>query len=383
MLSGRSAPDEAATAAIAEIARTGATVRTIAADMADAAVVARVLATIAGEMPPLRGIIHAAGILRDGPVATRTAGDVAAVLGGKLAGAQTLDRLTRDLPLDFFVLYGAAATLLGSPGQSLYVAANAGLEAVVASRRRQGLPALCISWGAWAGTGMAARLATERRDVWAERGLGGITAETGFPCLEALLGSGTAQAAVIAADWSWFADTAPRGLDLSPFATLADGANVNRHPVLTIQRSLAERLETEPPETRRATLAAHIARTAREIIGLPPDAPIGPDRPLRDIGLDSLMAVELRNLLARASGLSLPATLLFDFPTVSRLVERLAAPLGVPPSRTQSAKPEHAPAPRGVAEGADLENLSEAELAALLELEATVEAGPSTLKDRR
>ena len=121
---------------------------------------------------------------------------------------------------------------------------------------------------------------------------------------------------------------------------------------------------------------------AREIIGLPLEAPIGPDRPLREIGVDSLMAVELRNLIARASRLSLPATLLFDFPTISLLVERLAAPLGVSPERPQSVPPEPAPMDAG-AEGVDLENLSEAELAALLEFEAAAKAGSSMLKNNR
>jgi hypothetical protein len=127
-----------------------------------------------------------------------------AVLRGKAHGAWVLHDITRELPLDFFVLYSAAGVLLGAAGQGAYPAANAELDALAQARRRCGLPALSVAWGSWADVGMAARLAKSGHDVWAERGLAKITPATGFAALARLMQDGSTYAAVLSIDWSRF-----------------------------------------------------------------------------------------------------------------------------------------------------------------------------------
>lgn len=361
VLSGRHAAGESAKAAIAEIEKAGATVHVLTCDAGDHASNVKALAVIKNTMPPLRGIIHAAGALRDGPVLTRQREDVEAVFRGKLAGAESLDQLTRDLPLDFFVFYSAAGTTLGAPGQSLYAAANTALDALAARRRQAGYPASSIAWGSWSGAGMLAELAANGRDVWAQRGLGNITPETGFPQLEQMLRSGLPNAMAMIIDWRMFAATAPEALDVRPFSEFMKGSTLTgREPVRAQEQTLGEKLKIASPAERRAKLRDCVETAARDIIGIQTDMNIDPDKPLKDIGLDSLMAVEMRNELARGIGLRLNATLLFDFPTLNRLVEHLDRALS-------PAKPETSTV--SMRDADDLDNLSDQELADLLEEE--------------
>ena len=135
---------------------------------------------IQNDMPPLRGVVHAAGAIRDAVLINQRWEDAAEIFGGKVAGAWLLHELTRELPLEFFILYSSAAVVLGAAGQGLYSAANAELDALAHFRRRLGLPALSVAWGPWAGAGMAADLAARGRDVWQARGLGKIEPAKGF-----------------------------------------------------------------------------------------------------------------------------------------------------------------------------------------------------------
>lgn len=358
VLSGRTAPDDTAQTSIAELAAMGVEVRTFEADVSVDADIARVLQAIADGMPPLRGIVHAAGALRDGPVATRTAEDVAAVFGGKLGGALALDRQTRNLPLDFFILYSAAATLLGSPGQTLYAGANAGLDALAQARRREGLPALAIAWGRWEGAGMAARLAGTGNDGWSQRGLGGLTPTSGFAPLDTLLSHATPTAMIAALDWPRFLATAPAGLDPASFAEMASAAPERKSTPAAPRHDLRARLSQLAPDEARSALDAIIAEAAIDIIGLAPGSEIDPSRPLKEMGLDSLMAIELRNALVRQTGIALSATLLFDYPTIGGLTDHLAPRLGIAePAATSGDDPY------------STEDLSETDLEALLEAE--------------
>ena len=230
VLSGRRPPSPQARAAVEELERQGATVRLCAADAADRAAMERVLSSIAGEMPPLRGVFHAAGALDDGVLAEQRLERFRGVLAGKAEGAFVLHELTRGLPLDHFVLYSAAGLLLGAPGQGGYPAANAQLDALAQARRRAGLPALSVAWGAWAGAGMLAgsAAAPRAREVWAARGLLPITPALGFARLEQLLREGAAHAAVLPVDWARFLSTLPEGADRGFFREL--GASRPRAP---------------------------------------------------------------------------------------------------------------------------------------------------------
>ena len=361
VLSGRQPPSAEAKSAIAALEREGATVRVFAADVADRAASQAILSAIASHLPPLRGVFHAAGAVDDGPLVRQTWPRFAGVLRGKAAGAWVLHELTRGLALDHFVLYSAAGLFLGAPGQGAYPAANAELDALAHARRRMGLPALSVAWGAWASVGMAAKLSASGNDVWSARGLGTISPAVGFDALERLLRDRATWAAVLPIDWRRFLPQLPAGADRGLFAGLArDGA-----PAATASKpsdgagALVAKLRSLPPLQRRPALVGHLVERALHVIGLDAATAVDAKVPLKEMGLDSLMAVELRNALARSLGKPLSATLVFDYPTIEALSAHLARLLlldGDPVVETA------APAP--------VESIARSEVAALTDLEA-------------
>lgn len=324
VLCGRHAPDAAAAQAVAALAASGVDVRVAQLDVADREAMQALLDDIARSAAPLRGVIHAAGSLHDGVLLRQPWTEAREVLHGKAHGAWVLHELTRELPLDLFVLYSAASQLLGAPGQGLYPAANAQLDALAHARRRMGLPAMSVAWGAWAEVGMLARLERSGNDTWAARGLGKIDAAHGFAQLRRLLDGGVIAAAVLPIDWTRFLAQCPAGTDRAFVAHLAKaGAAPTAPPAPPVER-LADRLRALPAAQRREALLEHLTQRARHVLDLEAGAPIDPAAALKDNGLDSLMAVELRNLLNRDAPRPLPATLLFDYPTLDALVGYLA-----------------------------------------------------------
>jgi NADPH:quinone reductase-like Zn-dependent oxidoreductase len=353
VLSGRSAPDAAASRSVKTLEALGAQVRIVAADAADRPRMQQVLDEIVRDLPPLRGVIHAAGTVSDAVLLRQRWPDARAVLRGKAHGAWVLHDLTRDLPLDFFIMYSAAGVLLGARGQGAYPAANAELDALARLRRRLGLPALAVAWGVW-DAGMAA--ADGQR--WAERGLQKITPDAGFARLETLLRDGASHAAVLAIDWSRFLDRLPEGVDPAFFAAVAP-RQPEAPPRPAQEPTLVEQIASLPASQRGEALTSHLAERARRVLGLDAATTIDRRVPLKDIGLDSLMAVELRNALARSLGRALPATLLFDYPTLDALSGHLA--------RSLQLVDEDAAVPRTATPAhADLATISDAEAEALL-----------------
>ena len=221
VLSGRRPPGAAAEACIRELEQLGVTVRVFQADAADRDRMQFVLDEIRRSLPPLRGVVHAAGIVRDAVLINQHWAEGRETLRGKVDGAWILHEITRDIPLEFFVLYSAAGVLLGAAGQGMYPAANAELDALAYVRRRLGLPALSVAWGPWTGAGMAADLATRGRDVWQDRGLGKIEPAAGFSQLERLLADGATYCAVIPIRWSHFLAQLPAGADRDFFSAVA------------------------------------------------------------------------------------------------------------------------------------------------------------------
>jgi acyl carrier protein len=333
----------------------------------------------------LRGVIHAAGIVDDSVLLHQTWERCRGVLQGKVDGAFILHELTRELPLDFFVLYSAAGVLLGAPGQGPYAAANAALDALAQARRAANLPALSVAWGAWGEVGMVAALAARGPDVWADRGLVRITPASGFAGLERLLRDRAAYAAVMPIHWSRFLARLPAGSQRGFFARVS--ADATRPPVATaaaaLGPSLVQTLKNSPPMQRRPALLSHLGDRAVAVIGLDAKTAVNPTLPLKELGLDSLMAVELRNTLARSLGKPLPATLLFDYPTLDALADHLLRALGLDSragseprpqasSSSPSASPSSAAAQAAHAASSEIAELTDEEAEALLlrELEA-------------
>jgi acyl transferase domain-containing protein len=329
-LLGRHAPSPEAAQAIHEIEAAGAQVRCFAADAGDAAALQRVLDTLAREMAPLRGVVHAAGTLDDGIALRQDWPRCAAVLHNKAQAARHLHAATRTLPLDFFVMYSAAGLLLGAPGQCAYAAANAELDALARLRRAQGLPALSVAWGVWGQGGMATQLAAGGHDPWRERGLAPIEPAHGLEQLAQLLREGAVHAAVLPIDWPRFIATLPAGVDPAFFEDVVPGrASVPTVEPQAAPATVLSRLQALPAGQRAAALAAHLVERALHVLGLDAGTPVDPKTPLKDLGLDSLMAVELRNALTRSIGRPLSATLLFDYPTLAALTAHLMRLLGL------------------------------------------------------
>ncbi|MBK7661306.1 MAG: SDR family NAD(P)-dependent oxidoreductase, partial [Betaproteobacteria bacterium] len=187
VLLGRSAPQAEAHAVLDRLRAQGVQVEPAQADVADAGQLARVLGDLAARLPPLRGVIHAAGRVDDGTLAELEPSRFATVLAPKVRGAWNLHRQTAGLPLDFFVLFSAGAALLGAPGQGNYAAANSFMDGLAHLRAVRGLPALSVNWGSWSGTGMAAKVDEQHRRRWAAMGLRMIEPVEGVRMLGAML----------------------------------------------------------------------------------------------------------------------------------------------------------------------------------------------------
>lgn len=314
-----------------DLGRQGVVVDTVEADVAAVAEMADVLRDIERRRPPLRGIVHAAGIVGDGVLLDQSWERFAEVMKPKGDGAWVLHGLTRGADLDFFVLFSSAAGIIGSAGQGAYAAANAVLDALAHYRRRLHLPAVSIAWGRWA-VGMAAAVADRDRRRWSRQGISEIELEVGLDLLGRLLRAPSPQVTVLPIDWPTFLREpgGPRPL-LSELAPRRRSGRPDAAPPETVlEPPLARRLEEAPPGGRRRLLVAHVQHEAATVLALDAPQAIGVGQGLRDLGLDSLMAVELRNRLQASVGRPLPSTLAFDHPTVGAIADFLAAELGIP-----------------------------------------------------
>jgi acyl transferase domain-containing protein len=364
-LSGRSAPGEVAERCIRELESRGVSVRVFATDVADRDAVAALIAEIQGTLYPLRGVVHAAGLVRDGVLLNQSWNEGREVLRAKSRGAWVLHELTRALDLDFFVFYSAAGLVLGAAGQGLYPAANAELDALAQIRRQNGLPALSVAWGLWSGMGMAADPTGRAQEVWRARGLGAIEPAGGFAALERLLRDGAVYGAVVPIDWQQFLSQLPDGADREFFARMKSAqARVRNAPAEAREVSLPDRIRSLPARSRRQALTQHLIDRAKLVLGADAATQIDTHGALRDAGLDSLMAVELRNILVAVTGAPLPATLLFDCPTIEALADHLAPLCGIE-AEASPASPI-AGLRVAAAEAEELEALSDAEAEALL-----------------
>ncbi len=368
VLTGRHAPNASAEAVITQLRNSGARVEVALADAGDVDAMNEVLERIRRTLPPLRGVIHAAGALEDGVLMQQNLARWNEVLAGKAHGARVLDAITRGMPLDFFILYSAAGLLLGPAGQGAYASANAELDALAHHRRACGLPATSVAWGMWADSGMAASTVSRGTDHWEDRGLGWMKPADAFPRLERLLRAGVTHAAVMPMDWQRFASKLRPGADRTYFGSVIP--QLAQGPAADVAQRQDGRLvewQAAPQSERRSLVAAHLHERALSVLGLDPSTRLDVRAPLKDAGLDSLMAVELRNALVRSIGHSLPATLLFDYPSLDQLASYLMKTLKLAP---QSA-PVTSLATASVATLTD----AEAEAQLLAELEGAAGSG--------
>jgi acyl carrier protein len=261
----------------------------------------------------------------------------AAVIAPKAAGAWNLHRRSRTLPLDFFCCFSSIAATFGSGGQTTYGAANAFLDGLAEYRRALGLPALSIAWGPWAEGGMAASMDARNRGRLARSGLELMTTEQATAILDFALQHEGAH--LVASRVSWREYLSQFGAVIPPlFADLNQAVDVRAAggPRPHDGGDLKREIEAAPVKRRRSILQARVHAEAINVLGLSGSAPLDASRPLNELGLDSLMAIELRNTLSRAIGRTLPATLLFKAPSVAALADALLEELeaGAPPTET-------------------------------------------------
>ncbi|MCC7361295.1 MAG: type I polyketide synthase [Anaerolineales bacterium] len=356
LLIGRRPPAPEAAAALDQLRAAGAEVRAELADVAERAELARALSAL-DHLPPLAGVVHAAGTLDDALLPNMDSDRFRRVLRAKLAGGWHLHELTRERPLDFFVLFSSVAAVFGSPGQSNHAAASAFLDGLAAHRRGLGLPGVSISWGPWVGLGAAAgKLSAER--VMAG-GVAPITPDVGLALFAHCLAGTAAQPIAMAVDWPrWFqafptTAAAPYLADLAQRHAAAAAGGAPGGAVAAQLAALAA-----GPE-RRDFLLAFLTRQIAQVLRLPPSQ-LDPHTPFGSLGFDSLMAVEVKTNLERQLGLVLPVSLVWNYPTLAELAGYLAGELGV---SLDEAAPSAA-APEAAADA--LAGLSEADLEALL-----------------
>jgi len=336
VLVGRSAPTGDAAAAIDELRALGATVVAWQADVSEREQVAALVRAIRETMPALRGVVHAAGVVDDGVLVRQTWDRAAAVLAPKVDGAWHLHELTSDLPLDFFVLCSSVASLFGSPGQGAYAAGNAFLDALAERRRASGQCALSVNWGAWEGAGMAARVEAQGRARVLDA-VRPMAPESCLAALESAMRRREARVAIADVDWAKWQGPVPSLLSDLVASRVDRGDRTRETSESAPQvRDIAAALDDAPEASRRGLLIGFIREQTRSVLGLSDAHPVDERQPLLRLGLDSLMAVELRNRLAAALGRPLPATLLFDHPSPAALGDFL---LGASERRPE-AKPD-------------------------------------------
>jgi acyl transferase domain-containing protein/acyl carrier protein len=324
VLVGRRSLTPEAEARLDELRAGGTVVIAKAVDVSDAGALGGLLELIRKDGPPLRGVVHSAGVLDDGVLSQQDADRFARVFAPKVNGGWLLDRLTRCDPLDWFVMFSSVAAILGSAGQTNYSAANAFLDLLARERSNRGLPGLSINWGAWTGVGVAAD--RDLIDRLAAQGLGAITSSQGLVAMERLIENGVAQAAVVLADWRRFVDHLGGISQHSFLADVVEGtssAPTRTSVAKPHAADLRDQLDAAPTARRRSIVAAFVREGALRALGLDPIRALDSNTPLGELGLDSLLAVELRNAIGRGVGVNLSATLLFDYPTVETLTNYL------------------------------------------------------------
>ncbi|WP_433797671.1 SDR family NAD(P)-dependent oxidoreductase [Actinoplanes sp. CA-252034] len=312
---GPAAPDAAEL--IDGIRAAGAEVTVVAADLADRDQVAALLDGLPGE---LTAVVHAAGVAHSVPLADLDATALAAVLSGKTAGARHLDELLGDTPLDAFVLFSSIAATWGSGWGGAYSAANAALDALARDRRDRGLAAVSLAWGPWAEAGMATEGGTSA--ALSRRGLAAIDPDLAIDVLRQAVTGREPVLTVADVDWPAFTETfaaarrRPLLEDLPEVAALTVAEPV-------VDTGWRARLAVLPAAQRETALSDLVRGHAARVLGYPSAEAVALKRPFRELGFDSLTAVDLRNALAAETGLRLPATLAFDYPTPLELARHL------------------------------------------------------------
>ena len=360
VLNGRSAPSDDVRAAIAEMNAAGSRVEVVTGDIAAPGTADRLVAAVENAGFRLAGVLHSAMVLADEIVLNMSGSAATRVFTPKVTGSWRLHQATAHADLDWWLTFSSAASLLGTPGQGAYAAANSWVDGLVAYRRSVGLPAVGINWGPWAEVG--------RAQFFAALGISMITAEEGLAAMQLVLGADRARTGVFSLDARQWFQSFPAAAGSSLFAKLQDSTTVARRGGGRIRAELDASEATDRP----GLLASMIADEIRAV--LRSSDPIDHDRPVESLGLDSLMGLELRNRLETNLGTTLPAALVWAYPTITDLAAALCERLGYEPSEPLSGAPKTSDAQPSLSDE-EMELLSD--LVEASELEAATGGGES------
>jgi len=319
VLMGRNAPSAEAEKNIRAIERKGVKIKAVQADVADGIALEKVFKDISRTMPPLKGVFHLAGVLDGGMLHQLEWSRFAPVMVPKMMGAWNLHMLTKNMHLDHFVLFSSIASLMGYPGQGGYAAANHFMDTLAEVRHGEGLPALSINWGPWSGFGMTAALKAADMERLKKGGITPLTFDQGFNFLEKLLGSGNSLVGVLDVNWhdyvrNYLNDTASPLLSLLVSKTANKSEQSKSGSVV-----IMDQLNNAKPEEKILLISTYITNHVAEVMWLDENSPINPDTPLIEMGLDSLMVIELRNRFRNDFGVDLSLTEFLKKPTIRNL----------------------------------------------------------------
>ncbi|KAB8332382.1 type I polyketide synthase [Scytonema tolypothrichoides VB-61278] len=314
VLVGRSSPNEAATATLRALEETGTQVVVIQTDVSQEEEVTSLLNRIKTLMPQLRGIIHTAGVSEDRLLVDHQWQLFAKVFAPKVSGAWNLHTLTQDLPLDFFVLFSSAASIIGPAGLANYAAANAFLDILANYRRSLTLPGLSISWGPWSMVGMAKAIGSRGEVQWATKGIKPIESQQALSVLENLLPQDAAQIGVMQVNWSKFlqqfsASSYPNFV--SEIAQQLQKSLKTQEQQKVKAPQLLDQIKAVSKDQSQSLLITYLQQQIAKALGITTSG-LNIDEPLNQMGLDSLMVIELRNRLKADLAVDIPITKFLD-----------------------------------------------------------------------
>jgi acyl carrier protein/NADP-dependent 3-hydroxy acid dehydrogenase YdfG len=320
-LVSRRPPDDEAFRWLQGLREQGIQCLPLQADVSVMADLAEALAQIDRTMPPLRGVMHAAGILEDNVFSKLDWPGFAKVQAPKVQGSWNLHTLTADRSLDFWVIFSSVTALLGNPGQAAYAAGNAYADALVHHRRMQGVPALSINWGPWQGEGMSSQVIDDLYRRW---GLLSIDPSQGVEMLGQLLNIGGGQVWAAPVDVDLLKKRSAESPHLSLVAELV-GAQKGRVPSPKARADVSgtSSLKNLPDDQRRAAILEHVVDMVRSVTGMEATEPVRIDARFETLGVDSLLTLDLLNALSRFFGVNLPSTIFINCPTIELLVKYL------------------------------------------------------------
>jgi len=324
VLMGRSgAATDEAKQGVADLEAAGVQVAVYACDVSDQVAIQKAFADIGSSLPPLRGVVHAAMVLDDAIVRNLTTERFRKVLAPKMLGAWNLHQLTTNMQLDFFAMYSSITTYLGNPGQANYVAANMYLESLANLRKSQQLPAVFAAWGPLDDTGYLAREQETKNALQARLGGHALTSVQALEALEQLLCSDKAGATLIDMDWNVVQRVMPaaRSAKYTELRRLAKGADDGEQG-----DDIASLIEGLSPEAIHELVADLLMAEVGEILRLPREK-MAADKSVFDLGMDSLMGMELVLAIEERFGVRLPVMALTEGATINRIAEKIAAQL--------------------------------------------------------